>query len=325
MRPAIARGSKSPQAMLPCKRPPAGIEQGGLRVSCLDEHVLDSCSVRDVRRNTLTGVLVPGQRGVSRETIGMALNIQPLPNSEHAQLVPYRTKAAVSTRTSQAADRPGSIGTCSVVIVSYRTGPVLIDSLRAALEQDAVDTVVLVDNGNAAETRRAIDALAAADNRLRVIRGHGNVGFARGCNIGVKTGTGSHILLLNPDCVLRPGVVSRGLQVLANHADASALTVRIENTDGTEQRGGRRNLMTPWTCLVEQFRLDRLMPNHPHFQRLNLNETEPLTEITPVECISGAFMLMPRAVYDRVGGMDEDYFLHVEDVDLCFRIQETGG
>lgn len=255
----------------------------------------------------------------------MALNIQPLPNSEHAQLVPYRTKAAVSTRASQSADWPGPIGTCSVVIVSYRTGPVLIDSLRAALDQEAVDTVVLVDNGNAAETRRAIDTLAAADGRLKVIRGHGNVGFARGCNIGVKAGTGSHILLLNPDCVLRPGVVTRGLQVLAGNADASALTVRIENTDGTEQRGGRRNLMTPWTCLVEQFRLDRLMPNHPHFQRLNLNETEPLTEITPVECISGAFMLMPRTVYDRVGGMDEDYFLHVEDVDLCFRIQETGG
>lgn len=217
------------------------------------------------------------------------------------------------------------LGSCSVVIVSYRTGAVLIDSLRAALEQEAVDTVVLVDNGNSAETRRAVDALAAADTRLRVLRGHGNVGFARGCNLGARAATGTHLLLLNPDCMLRPGVVARGLQVLADNPEAGALTVRVENTDGTEQRGGRRNLMTPWTCLVEQFRLDRLMPDHPHFQRLNLNETEPLTEITPVQCISGAFMLMPRAIYERVGGMDEDYFLHVEDVDLCLRIQKAGG
>lgn len=201
----------------------------------------------------------------------------------------------------------------------------LIDSLRAALDQEGADAVVLVDNGNSVETRSAVDALAASDQRLRIIRGHGNVGFARGCNLGAKAATGSHMLLLNPDCMLRPGVVMRGLQVLADEPGAGALTVRIENTDGTEQRGGRRNLMTPWTCLVEQFRLDRLMPNHPHFQRLNLNETEPLTEITPVQCISGAFMLMPRAVYDRVGGMDEDYFLHVEDVDLCLRIQKSGG
>lgn len=219
----------------------------------------------------------------------------------------------------------GSLGTCSVVIVSYRTGPVLIDSLRAALDQEAVDAVVLVDSGNSAETRRAVDGLAAADKRLRILRGHGNVGFARGCNLGVAAATGSHLLLLNPDCMLRPGVVARGLHVMADNPGTGALTVRVENTDGTEQRGGRRNLMTPWTCLVEQFRLDRLMPNHPHFQRLNLNEAEPLTEITPVQCISGAFMLMPRTVYERVGGMDEDYFLHVEDVDLCLRIQKAGS
>ena len=219
----------------------------------------------------------------------------------------------------------GALGTCSAVIVSYRTGPVLIDSLRAALDQEAVDAVVLVDNGNSAETRRAVDDLAATDKRLRILRGHGNVGFARGCNLGVAAATGSHLLLLNPDSMLRPGVVARGLQVMADNPGTGALTVRVENTDGTEQRGGRRNLMTPWTCLVEQFRLDRLMPNHPHFQRLNLNEAEPLTEITPVQCISGAFMLMPRAVYDRVGGMDEDYFLHVEDVDLCLRIQKAGS
>lgn len=253
------------------------------------------------------------------------MNIQPLPNTEHSQVVPYRPKVAVSAQDIRNRAQSDALGTCSVVMVSYQTGPVLIDSLRAALEQEAVDAVILVDNGNTAETRRAVDALAETDKRLRIIRGHGNVGFARGCNLGAKAATGTHVLLLNPDCMLRPGVVQRGLQVLADNPSAGALTVRIENTDGTEQRGGRRNLMTPWTCLVEQFRLDRLMPNHPHFQRLNLNETEPLTDITPVECISGAFMLIPRAVYDRVDGMDEDYFLHVEDVDLCLRIQEAGG
>lgn len=221
-----------------------------------------------------------------------------------------------------AADRPDA---CTVVIVSYRTGPLLMDCLRAALTQEAVDRVVLVDNGNSSRTRRAIDALAASFGHLRVLRGHDNVGFARGCNLGVQSATAGHILLLNPDCVLRPGVVRRGLDVLAGHPDADALTVRIENPDGTEQRGSRRKLMTPWTCFVEQLRLDRLLPNDPRFQRVNLNDSEPLSGVTPVECISGAFMLMPRAAYDRIGGMDEDYFLHVEDVDLCLRIRQAGG
>src|SRR3546814_6003666 len=84
----------------------------------------------------------------SRKT-QMALNIQPPPSTEHSQVVPYRTKVAVPPVEAPAP-------TCSVVMVSYRTGPVLIDSLRAALEQGAVDEVVLVDNGNGPETRREI-------------------------------------------------------------------------------------------------------------------------------------------------------------------------
>jgi len=211
------------------------------------------------------------------------------------------------------------------VIVSYRTGPLLIDCLRAALIQEGVDKVVLVDNGNSVRIQREIDAFAAAFDHLHVLRGHGNVGFARGCNLGVREASAGHVLLLNPDCVLRPGVVRRGLDVLADHPEADALTVRIENCDGSEQRGSRRRLMTPWTCFVEQLRLDRFLPNDPRFERVNLNDTEPLSCVTPVECISGAFMLMPRAAYERVGGMDEDYFLHVEDVDLCLRIRRAGG
>jgi len=229
------------------------------------------------------------------------------------------------TRRLSGSDGYLSDATCSVVMVSYHTGPVLIESLRACLTQAQVDRVILVDNGNQPETLDSVRALAGDDRRVVIVSGHGNVGFSRGCNIGARHATGNYLLLLNPDCVLRPGVIRRGIDVFADHADAAALTVRIENTDGTEQRGGRRNLMTPWTCVVEQFRLDRLMPHHPHFQRMNLNETEPLAQVTPVPCISGAFMLMPRHVFDAVGGMDEDYFLHVEDVDFCMRLQKRGG
>ena len=220
--------------------------------------------------------------------------------------------------------QPVRAHSCTVVIVSYRTGPVLLESVTAALQQDGVRSVVLVDNGNAAETRRLMDALAERDKRLIVIRGQGNVGFSKGCNLGVRYARTAYVLLLNPDCVLRPGVIHRVFAVFDESPRAAMATVRIENPDGTEQRGGRRNLMTPWTCLVEMFRLDKLMPNHPQFQRLNLNEDEPLAEVTPVQCISGAFMMVPTETYNALGGMDEDYFLHVEDVDFCMRVAKTG-
>lgn len=254
----------------------------------------------------------------------MTVNIQPLPDTEHRQLTVPNETSVVAPKVVNVRTAPKPALSCAIVMVSFRTGPVLLDSLRAALASDAVSRIVLVDNGNNAETRRTIDALRAEEPRLEVLRGHGNIGFARACNLGVARCDSEAVLLLNPDCILRPGVVERSLEVLASRPEAGALTVRIENADGSEQRGARRNLMTPWTCLVEQFRLDRVMPNHPHFQRLNLNETEPLHDVSPVECISGAFMLIPRQTYMDLGGMDEDYFLHVEDVDFCMRLNKSG-
>ena len=214
---------------------------------------------------------------------------------------------------------------CSVIIVSYKTGDILLDCLKSVFEQEAVKQVILVDNGNTRLLMQEVNVLADEEPRLEIITGQGNVGFAGGCNLGARRARHHYILLLNPDSKMGEGVISEALDVFTSHPDASVLTVRIENPDGTEQRGARRNLMTPWTCVVEQFRLDRLAPNHPHFERLNLNETRPLQKISPVQCISGAFMLMPSSVYSDLGGMDEKYFLHVEDVDFCMRVERAGG
>lgn len=254
----------------------------------------------------------------------MSLTINPLPDPSDRRVVPIRPLPVGADAQRTKAPEPVRAHGCTVVIVSYRTGAVLLESVGAALKQEGVEGVVLVDNGNSDETRAAIDALAADDQRLIVLRGHGNIGFSKGCNLGVRYARSAYVLLLNPDCILRPGVVNRVFAVFDQSPSAAMATVRIENLDGSEQRGGRRNLMTPWTCLVELFRLDKLMPDHPHFQRLNLNETEPLETVTPVECISGAFMMMPRDTYTAIGGMDEEYFLHVEDVDLCMRLAKAG-
>ena len=214
---------------------------------------------------------------------------------------------------------------CSVIIVSYKTGGILLDCLKSVFRQVLVKQVILIDNGNTRTLMQQVNTLADEEPRLEIITGHGNVGFSGGCNLGVRRARNDYILLLNPDSIMSDGVISEALDVFTSRPDASVITVKIENQDGSEQRGARRNLMTPWTCVVEQFRLDRLAPNHPHFERLNLNETKPFDNISSVQCISGAFMLMPKKVYNDLGGMDEKYFLHVEDVDFCMRVEKAGG
>ncbi|MBI1774579.1 MAG: glycosyltransferase family 2 protein [Proteobacteria bacterium] len=210
----------------------------------------------------------------------------------------------------------------SVIVVSYRTGPALRDCVESVLAQEGLAELIVVDNGNPAESLAWLGQRALADRRLRILSGHGNVGFAAGCNRGVAASGGAIILLLNPDCVLAEGTLSRGAALLAGHPGAALLGGRLVNPDGSDQRGGRRHLLTPGSAIIEALRLDRLIPG---VKRVNRHE-EPLPEAAiPVDCISGAFMLMPRPVFETVGGMDEGYFLHVEDADFCLRVGRQAG
>ena len=131
--------------------------------------------------------------------------------------------------------------------------------------------------------------------------------------------------LINPDCVLPAGVIGKILEVFESRDDAWVCGSGLKNPDGTEQRGGRRDILSPWRAFVELLRFDRLFPNHPYFRRLHMYEGEPVEEVCEVPTVSGACMVIPKPVYDRVGGMDDNMFLHFDDSDLCIRIQQQGG
>lgn len=216
----------------------------------------------------------------------------------------------------------GSVG---VVMVSYRTGATLWACLDRVLAEDAVGEVVLVDNGNDPATVAALAARAAASPKLRVLSGHGNVGFAAGCNRGARAVTREFLLLLNPDCRIEPGSIGALLEAVGAPGRPWIATVRLLDESGAEQRGARRNSGTPAQCLAEALRLDRLLPARWAPARLNLDDRPVPASLAAVPAISGAFMLMARDTYQTLGGMDEGYFLHVEDLDFCLRLARRGG
>src|SRR5688572_22615961 len=90
----------------------------------------------------------------------------------------------------------------SAIVVSYRTGPVLSESLRALAECADIDEIVVADNGNPAEDEQRMDALAADLKKIKILRGHGNVGFAVATNLAAKAARGDVLLFVNPDVVL---------------------------------------------------------------------------------------------------------------------------
>jgi GT2 family glycosyltransferase len=209
-------------------------------------------------------------------------------------------------------------GAIAVVMVSYRTGPVLFDAIDAALRANGVSQVVLVDNGNPAEVEARLDARAAAEPRLVVLRGHGNVGFAHACNLGTFAAPGAAwLMFLNPDAVLEPGAAEALVVAGEGRRRPWIVGARILGADGREQRGARRRAPTLARALGALIggRADRM----------HLEDAPAPEGPIAVDAVSGAGLLLRADDFVALGGFDESYFLHVEDLDLCRRAQLDDG
>ena len=225
---------------------------------------------------------------------------------------------------SSAKAQPALLSGISVIMVVFRTGPALQESLKCVLQDPLVTEFIIVDNGAAPEEIAWMDAAARQDDRVTLIRGQGNVGFASGANMGAAASSGHLVVFLNPDAFLQPGCLASLAQGVENGPSPCLVGARILNPDLSEQRGARRGEVTPVTTLLSLLRLAN------RFQALKRFEIHRETEASPcgrirVPTISGAGFAMTRDDFMSFGGFDEGYFLHVEDIDLCWRVRQAGG
>ena len=211
----------------------------------------------------------------------------------------------------------------SVVMVVYMTGEALTQSLACVLADPLVDELVVVDNGSSPAEAARLRELADRDGRVTLVQGQGNVGFARGANLGARKAQGDLIVFLNPDAFLQPGCIAALAREIEGRPIPSLVGGRVLNADRTEQRGARRGDITPMSALLSMSGLARgssLGRYEVHWEGEALPD-----EVQAVPTISGACFCMRREDFDRVNGFDEGYFLHVEDVDLCWRVRREGG
>lgn len=212
----------------------------------------------------------------------------------------------------------------SVVMVVYQTGEALTESIRHVLAEPLVDEFVIVDNGSPADEAERLRALDLAEPRVVLRQGHGNIGFARGANLGAETARGGYIVFLNPDANLQPGCVEALVAAFEGQPVPAVVGARVMNTDGTEQRGGRRGEVTPITTLLSFGHLTSRFKGLSKFEIHREREATPDAPI-PMPTISGACFALRREDFEALGGFDEGYFLHVEDIDLCWRARQAGG
>lgn len=213
----------------------------------------------------------------------------------------------------------------SAIVVSYRTGPVLMDCLWALEADPDIHQVVLVDNGNPPELLARVDALRALSAKLEVLGEGVNRGFAAGVNLGAKAAQGERLLILNPDAILRRGSVAMLEAARTDCAEPCISGGKIFGIDGVEQRGARRRCLTLPGAAATFLGLDWLKAINPGFTSVNMHTEPEPTKPVSVDAVSGALMFLSSDAFARLGGMDEGYFLHVEDLDVCRRAEADGG
>ncbi|HPA37985.1 MAG TPA: glycosyltransferase family 2 protein [Phenylobacterium sp.] len=212
----------------------------------------------------------------------------------------------------------------SVVMVVYMTGDALQESVSCVLADPMVDEFIFVDNGSSCTEALGLNGLAERDRRVVLIQGQGNVGFARGANLGARRASGEVLVFLNPDAFLQPGCLDELVRAIDDKPVPCIVGGRVLNADRTEQRGARRGDITPMSALMSLSQLARRVPAWRRYE-VHWESEAPPEDVAAVPTISGACFCMRREDFDAVAGFDEGYFLHVEDVDLCWRVRQAGG
>ena len=211
----------------------------------------------------------------------------------------------------------------SVVIVSYNVSHYLLqclDSLQRALR--GIDGEVIVVDNHSRDNSVAL--VHQAHPEVKVIENLHNLGFSKANNIALRQAKGEYALLLNPDTIVADNTIRDCIAFLDLHPDAGAAGVMMLNADGTVAPESRRGVPTPLTSFYKLSGLCRMFPRSPRFGRYYLGHL-PWQTPQQIDIVSGAFCMIRRSVLDKVGLLDEDYFMYGEDIDLSYRILKQGA
>jgi GT2 family glycosyltransferase len=208
----------------------------------------------------------------------------------------------------------------SIIIVNWNVR----DLLRACLHAIAETAGELVAETIVVDSASADDSVAMIETEfpwVRLIACDENVGFPRGNNLGLAQARGAHILLLNPDTVLRLGALQTMVAYLQSNPTVGAVGPKLLNPDGSVQ-SSRRRFPTMTTMLYESTWLEGVAPATvlDQYYARDLSDDET----ADVDWVTGACIMVPRAVVEQVGGLDEGYYMYSEELDWCRRIKDAG-
>jgi GT2 family glycosyltransferase len=213
----------------------------------------------------------------------------------------------------------------SIIIVNWNTRDLLRDCLNSvyAETKETSFEVLVMDN---ASSDGSAEMVTREFPQVRLIENEENLGFARANNQAIRQCRGDYILLLNPDTVVLSGALDKMVAFMRAHPDIAASGPMILNADGSPQPSAFRNFHPAGSCT--DFLLKEAVATYPLrllISKLGKRETYNSPHPQQVAWVCGACMMMARAAVDRVGLLDEQYFLYAEEADWFYRLKRVGG
>jgi GT2 family glycosyltransferase len=150
-----------------------------------------------------------------------------------------------------------------------------------------------------------------------------NTGFSVANNQALKIATGEYVLLLNPDTVVQEDTFAKILAFMDSHPDAGGLGVKMLDGQGNFAPESKRGLPTPEVAFYKMFGFSRFFPKSKRFGKYHLTYLSE-DQLSEIDVMSGAFMLIRKTVLDKIGFLDETFFMYGEDIDLSYRIKKAG-
>lgn len=215
----------------------------------------------------------------------------------------------------------------SIIIVSFNTQELITNllkslekAIKACEDQEYRTEIIVIDNHS---LDRGIRLIKNKFKEIKLIQNKTNIGFAAASNQGIQEAKGELILLLNSDTKVFEKTLIKAVKFMEQNPSAGAMTCRIELANGKIDPASHRGFPTPWNAFCYFTGLEKLFPHSKIFTGYHQG-WKNLNEIHEIDACSGAFFMVRKSIIEKIGLLDERFFMYAEDLDWAYRIKKSG-
>ncbi|MCX6268285.1 MAG: glycosyltransferase [Bacteroidetes bacterium] len=210
----------------------------------------------------------------------------------------------------------------SIVIVNYNVKYFLEQCLHSVQNAIAgIDAEIFVVDNDSVDG--SVKMVKDKFPEVHLIENKENKGFSSANNQAIRKSKGEYVLLLNPDTIVEDDTLRKVVDFMDQHPDAGGLGVKMLDGKGKFLPESKRGLPYPSVAFFKVFGLSSLFPKSRLFSSYHLGYLDK-DKTHVVDVLAGAFMLLRKKVLDKIGLLDEEFFMYGEDIDLSYRITKAG-